>query len=696
VVGGTAPYQYQWVGPGGNTSSQQDITGLAGGIYVLTVQDATGDQVSIQVNVAEPSQPLTISEVTVECVSVQGACDGFIVIDEVTGGTPPYSYSWSNNQSGQTVTGLCVGTYFVTVEDANGCETTGSGTVCFTPPQMFLSNIPPQHVDCNGAATGTWTVEVDGGLPPYQFNFSDIGIVPSNDGSETRFNLPAGMYSCTVTDAFGQVQIANTTINEPPALQLTSIEILPTVDPGAHGEIDITMTGGTLPYTYQWSNGFGGPDPVNLVENCYTLTVVDGHDCLFFSDDICVPTLEVTNANVNDVFCENDADGSILLGIGGDLNQPVSYTWTGPNGPIAQDTNYLENLEPGIYTVVLTDALGATTQPLTLEIDYTSQVNLQATVAEDITCPGGSDGALIAAASNGEAPYDYEWCGGLGFDNLLMDVSAGVYLVIVTDAFGCTDTTDVVLEGPTAFQGPAEIKPDDACSEQPTGQISLSFSGGTGPYMYDWDDSQNQSTNPIIRLEGGVYTVTVTDDNGCTYMQSYDVPGADPLEILFNVTPDNGGGDGIATVVVSGGIQPYSYEWNIDRPDHNSSMITQLPTGEYSVLVTDATGCTIMGSVFVPDGRIDCLEYRNVITPDGDGMNETFLIQCLEEYETHHLEIYNRWGQLVYETDAYSNEWAGFNNKGAQVADGAYYFIFEYEDREGQRRQLKGHITLIR
>ena len=696
VVGGTQPYEYLWEGPGGNTSNMEDLTGLAGGIYILTVEDATGDQISIQVNVFEPSEPLSINDVSIECVSMQGSCDGFIVIENVTGGTPPYSYSWSNGQAGPTANGLCVGTYFVTVEDANGCQTTGSGTVCFTPPEMFITNIPPQDVDCFGAATGSWTVEVDGGLPPYEFNFNDIGVINNNDGSETRFNLPAGMYSCTVTDAFGQVQVASTTINEPPALELLDIAILPQTNPGANGEIDITMNGGTLPYSYQWSNGYAGPDPVNLVENCYTLTVIDNNDCLFFSDPICVPTLEVTNANVTDVFCENDTDGSILVGVGGGLNEPITYTWTGPNGSVSADSNLVENLPPGTYTLVLTDALGVTTQPITIEVGFTSQVDVQAAIAEDVSCPGGTDGALLASASNGEAPYDYEWCNGLGFDALLMNVGVGSYCVIVTDAFGCTDTTEVVLDGPQAFVGQTESETDDACSEQATGELFVNFSGGTAPYMYEWDDPQNQTTNPAIRLEGGTYTVTITDANGCTFTESYDVFGAEPLDVIFNVEPDNGNGDGIATVVVTGGTQPYSYDWNIETPDNNSSMITQLTAGEYNVVVTDADGCVVMGSVVVPDGRIECLEYRNVITPDGDGMNETFLIQCVEMYESHNLEIYNRWGQLVYESAAYANDWAGFNNKGTEVADGAYFFIFEYEDREGQRRQLKGHITLIR
>ena len=112
--------------------------------------------------------------------------------------------------------------------------------------------------------------------------------------------------------------------------------------------------------------------------------------------------------------------------------------------------------------------------------------------------------------------------------------------------------------------------------------------------------------------------------------------------------------------------------------------------------VIDAEGCSIIDLGEVPDGTLDCLEYRSVITPDGDGFNEEFRINCLNEFPEHTLEIYNRWGQLVFKTDDYHNDWQGTNRTGSDLPEGAYFFVFEYRDTDGTVRQKKGHITVLR
>lgn len=702
ISGGEPPFAFFWVGPGGPYFSE-DLSGLSGGTYSLTVTDFVGTQASVQATLVEPSQPLAIGSATVVNPTGPNVCNGAVVLNSIVGGTPPYTFYWSNTATTIQINNLCSADYSVTVTDANGCQVTDTFTVEFVPLPIILDLNASENASCFGADDGTWTISIEGGLAPFTFSYSDNFSTPSLDGVVTRNDLPAGAYSCTITDSANppDTMIVNRAINQPSELTMSLLQIFPATGTADNGAVNTTLLGGTPNYAYQWSNGFGGPDPVNLGENCYDLTVVDANNCVYFFPEICVPRFEVDGFSVTDNFCQSGDEGAISVSVSGGINEPLTYTWIGPNGQTLQaDSNQVSNVPSGIYTVYVTDALGVTTVAQTIEVGFESQVEAEASATSNyngwsVSCPDENDGAAEVTVLNGESPFTYQWLGGLGSQPSVSGLGEGVYQVVVTDALGCKDTSSVSLQAPP----PAEFDADIAsvgCTGEANGQIFLDIISGTGDLSFLWDDPKNQKTNPAIFLGGGVYTVTITDANGCQQTASFEVPEPAPLQVELVSTPDDGDETGSMLAIVTGGAAPYSFQWNTGRPGDNDELAEGLSAGEYAVLVTDANGCTTTAFGFVSNSDIDCLEFRNVITPDGDGLNEYFQINCLNLYLDNSLQVFNRWGQLVFEAEDYANDWTGINRLGEDLPDGAYFFVFQYTDEQGAAQQLKGHITLIR
>jgi gliding motility-associated-like protein len=701
ISGGQGPYSTIWVG-NNNVFVTEDLTDIAGATYTLTVTDSNSDQVTISVDITEPLQPFEITSSTVVNPTGPLTCDGAIIINGLSGGSFPYQFEWSNGSSSNNLMGLCPADYSVTITDANGCTVTESFTVEFIPDPLVVDFSTKTNVLCNGDSTGTWTVAIEGGVPNYQFAFSNGVNQTSLDGEVTLNDLPAGAYQVTITDNSVPPQevIQSVTITQTPAISLGTVQIFPETDLGNNGAINITPAGGAPLYDYEWSNGQGTQDPSGLSENCYSVTIVDNNNCVVEFGPFCVPKLAINNTDVTDNFCASDIEGAIDLGITGDINQPLTYSWFDPDGnPMAIDTNAIDGLPSGVFTVIVTDALGVSTPPMQINVGFNSDVVLDAGVMTNnsgfgVSCAGAEDAVIVATATDGQAPYSFQWSGGLGTDPVVEDVGVGTYSVVVIDDLGCLDSTTVTVTGPEPVQVINANVQSETCAGDMDATIQLMVSGGVAGYEYAWDDPLNQVTNPAIELPGGTYTVTITDVNDCTTEASFEVVPLQELQISLTSTPDEGNDDGTIIANVQGGTQPYDFTWNngMDDPE-----ITGLDAGEYSLMVTDANGCTAISRIMVANGQIDCLEYSNVITPfNQDGMNDFFIINCASEFPTTVLYVYTRWGQLVYEEQDFGDAgWDGTDLSGQQLEEGAYYFIFDYLDTDGQMKQLKGHITIL-
>ena len=698
VIGGVPPLTYSW----SNGAMTKDISGLCPGSYSVTVT-STGNNVTqvFTTNIQQASSAPSIVNAVVFDPNSSILCNGSVSIFQAAGGLgQPYSYQWSNGQSGNMATGLCDEVdYTVTITDAQGCTGTSTYTPDFNP--ILLAPVFAPQPSCQNIANGALNIQLIGGIAPYTVTVTGpSGVFTQNNllsGVAIFPNLAAGDYTVKVTDgAVGpDLQELTTTQTVPTAnLTIDPLIVIPATS-SSSGSINITPGGGALPYGYTWSNGSFAQDQTGLAPNTYELTLNDGNGC-YQVFDVEVGLFEAELLSQNLPVCP-DQTGSLTATGTGSLNTPFSYEWRNAAGQVVSQTAELNNQPVGSYTLRITDAQGIV---ITQVFSITSVSNLQgvATATSDfngfnIRCFNGAGGAATVSASNGVEPYSYEWSTGAAIQNI-GGLTAGTYTVTTTDAEGCKFINTLQITQPSQLT----LVPSGSlgsCTEN-SGIATVFVSGGAPGYSYLWNDAQNQRTATAILLPGGEYNVTVMDANQCTATAEVVIPDPEPLRIIGLSEPDNGGPSGKAIVVVEGGTWPYEFEWS-GFPE-TDSVLTELLPGRYLVKVTDFFGCEALGVITVGD-ITQCTEVLTVITPEGDGFNEEFLIGCLSRYSDNRLEIYNRWGQLVYEADNYNDGdlWRGTDRRGADVPDGVYFYVFEYLDPvTNQRLVRKGNVTVLR
>jgi len=233
------------------------------------------------------------------------------------------------------------------------------------------------------------------------------------------------------------------------------------------------------------------------------------------------------------------------------------------------------------------------------------------------------------------------------------------------------------------------------CTDGSNGSITLEVKGGLAPYDYIWDNGD--FGDRISLLSPGNYTVTVFDDNNCEYASTFTLDNPEPIQVVFESEPATEGCNGVVFADAIGGTGPYTFNWQNVDGNNNDQQLFNLCPGEYFVQVEDDNGClSAITSFQLQDRRFPCLDERVVITPDGDGQNEEFIIFCVEEFPENTVEIYNRWGQLVFEAENYDNSWMGTDQSGNPLPEGPYYYVIEYMDPEGNLQQQKGSLSILR
>ena len=579
ITGSTGPFTYNW----SNGGTQNTISGLIAGTYSVTVQDALGCTDIQSITLTEP-QSMTISISQTAAISCNGGADGSVSVT-VGGGTTPYSYLWGDGQTTAIATGLAAGTHTVTATDAGGCTITDAITI--TEPAVLTGTLAVINgVSCFGASDGEIGITASGGTAPYSYLWSN-GQTTANIAG-----LPSGTYSVTLTDANACTFTDNITINQPTQIVLNITETNPISCAGASdGELTVTATGGTGPYTYQWSNGQSTASATNIASGFYTVTVTDANGCSqSASSAINQPQLLTANINLlAPVSCNGQSDASLEVVAGGGTT-PYSYNWN-----TGATTNIISNLAAGNYTVTVTDGNGCTQTANTTVVDPNPIAITLNTIAS-VSCNGGNDGSVDATVSGGTAPYTYLWSNGQTTATA-SNLSAGTYSLTVTDAGGCTQTASITLGEPTALIASVTLVSPISCNGAIDGAANVVVSGGTNPYSYLW---QNGETTPtVFNLGVGTHSVSVTDANGCTTLASISLIEPSPLQLSLNVDQNVscfGGNDGSISAAVQGGTTPYSYLWSNGQ---TMPIATALSTGTYSLIVTDSAGCTISANATV-------------------------------------------------------------------------------------------------
>lgn len=517
-------------------------------------------------------------------------CNGTATVTNVTGGTGPFTYSWNTTpvQTTQTATGLCAGTYVVTVTSANGCmTTTQTVTVTNAGGGITLASSNVNNVTCNGGSNGSATATASGGTGPYNFSWSPSTLNTTTGNSNTAVALSAGTYVVTTTDANGCTGSQTFTITQPPALTAVQSVTNTLCFNSTDGSADITASGGTGAYTFLWSpsatNSTAGStnSGTGLSAQTYNVTITDANGCTITQAiSVTQPPQLTATATAVASSC-NQANGSVSVSSSGGTGAPT-VLWT----PGSYTTTTVNNLAAGTYNVTVTDANGCST---TTSASVAPSVNMTVTqTSTDLLCFQDNSGTASITITGNTGPVTYTWSPSVSSTNSATGLAAGTYIVDATDPNGCsTSSTFNITEPPqlTATVGGFNVTCFGACD----GQVVVIPTGGTGTYQFAWNTGCTQpSCNNIC---AGSYNVVVTDQNGCTTAGSTTV--TEPTQVMISTSYDTAHcsqADGNAYVNATGGTGTISYNWLPSNTPGDT--LANITGGPYDVVVTDGNGCT--------------------------------------------------------------------------------------------------------
>jgi SprB repeat/Secretion system C-terminal sorting domain len=635
------------------TNTTTSITGLAAGNYTITIKDQYCTKI-YPFSISQPLNPIVIPNPTITNVVIFGQNTGAITFAPITGGNGNYTYSWTKENdtafisNSLDLSGLKVGKYTLTVKDSKanvsdnaGCIQTATFEIT-QQPELTVVIDEIQSIGCYGSNTGSLDVFIQGGVAPYKIDWYKLNVntnlyelIVSN---EIEINdLVAGTYKVIVTDAAnpsGPYAITEDihVLGQP---ELLTANLISKTDvlcfSNTTGEIKINVTGGTLPYTFQWKkNGVNyatNQNLTNLGNGDYTVLITDKNNCTTV-----LPTTTIDQPNapvqiptplVTPLTGFGTQNGSIVVNITGGT-APYTYTWAQNGNPtFTQSTANITNLDAGFYSVMVTDANGCkaflnnieVTQPTKLEITAIVQQNFT-----DILCYGDQRAVLKATVIggvpfvdvNGNKYYQYKWYNILSptvtvaTTNPTGALYAGTYTLLVTDAKNNAFTLQSQsITEPTKLSL-TYSQTNVSCKNGNDGAIAIAITGGVAPYKIVWSTGANANLTSIMGLLASPipYTVSVTDSNNCKITQAVTITEPDLfyLKKVIKTPPTTlGGNDGSIQVEVAGGTPNYNYYWyndqkvliyqNLDQA--STTNIQNIYAGQYYLTVTDAKGCTI-------------------------------------------------------------------------------------------------------
>lgn len=620
-------------------------------------------------------------------VKCNGGTDGAINLI-VTGGSGNFTYVWQPVlPNTKNPTNLQAGTYKVTIVDNTIPDCTWeSGNINVTqPPAINITGVVT-HESCEGELDGSIALTITGGTPPYTVNWG------GGKTGNPLTNLAGGDYAPTVTDANGCTRqgplfTVNSTNIDPGMTTSTNV----TCFGAKNGTITLSLPPGTFTVTWDPSTAGTGPNLTNLGPGFYTPTIMSSTGCTVVLEPIQItePSQIQISGEKTDIACHGSSTGSIVLTVTGGTGS-YTYLWNG--GSTDKDRS---NMPAGSHTVTVTDQAGCTrTQSFTL-VNSHSAITVTSTTQN--ATAGQSNGGVTLTVSGGLPNFTYLWSNGAVTKDLT-GVTAGAYSVTVTDAAGCTRVHNATVnqadDNLVTFQLSQFDMFNVSCHGICDG-TAVAFPPGSAvqPVTFKWSQNAGGGTSAIASdlCANVVYSVTITDATGKAFVGSTTLTSsaAWTIEVITLGEPPLAG----AYVAVNGPFQqPYAFLWSTGD---TTETIQNLEAGNYCVTVTNVRNCSKTACAEIVD--MECLQYREVITPNNDNTNDQFWISCItdERYRDHKLEIFNRWGQLVYATTNYQNNWMGTGPSGTELAEGLYFFVLEYE-LFGETQLLKGTINILR
>jgi gliding motility-associated-like protein len=585
--GATAPYTYFW--ENGATTGPL-LTGLAAGFRSVTVTDALGCQAVSGVFIGQPAA-LVIDSLTNLPPGCTGQNNGEATAF-VRGGTGGYNYVWSGTtQVTQTIENLAAGTYTLTVTDAKGCTAIGQTTLVAAPPLLLtLQQITNER--CTNACNGGITLVPSGGVGTYTLDW-DAPTVPDN--TLITNTLCPGDYQVTLSDQRGCTVTERFDIIAAIPLDIRFNAEAPDCPGDLNGQITALPDGGVSPFTYVWSTGAVLDQVSGLSCGAYTITVTDGNNCTktAVSTLTCPPPIQITNINSTPVRCFGESNGILAATAIGGSGQ-LSFRWSDNN---QQNNATANNLQVGIYTVTVTDSNQCSTTS-TASVAQPQPLTAFATPVA-ANCIGQSTGSITATPAGGNTPYSYIWSGIADTDNQVQNILPGTYSVTVTDTKGCTTIVpNIVVSQPATPMAMTLTQTQASCFDTNSGIGLAAASGSNGaPFTYAW--SSGASTAQANNLASGTYTVTATDNKGCTTTQTVNIARLDSIAVNIILVPPTcfGLSNGIASVNdIEGGsgngiTANYTIQWSL--PGSPTGVAATGLAGEvpFTLVVSDQQGC---------------------------------------------------------------------------------------------------------
>lgn len=603
VNGGISPYNYAW----SNGQSGALAINLAAGNYTVTVTDNAGcAKTSFALIGSPPALSATIDSTAATCADWANG----IASVGAQGGSGTLTYQWSDpsTQTTATASNLAAGNYTVTISDQNGCQLSLATTI-LAPPAIVLT---VDHTDalCSGTATGSASATVSGGTGNISLQWSDL----SGQTGTMAQNLNAGTYTVTATDENGCSAENTVLIAQPEALSLFTVPMPVTCFGRADGGVATQIQGGTAPMNYLWNSSETAASISDKAAGVYTVTVTDANGCTAVSSStITAPdvlTVDVVSQNVD---CFGAATGSAKLEINGGTG---AYTvlWNGPGSFVANGPE-ITNVADGNYAVTITDAAGCSAVQTVLITAPASALTVNLPAQGDTICFGANNGMATAMPSGGTAPYTYLWNSNNQTTVTATSLAAGSYQVTVTDAKNCIAIDSVFIPQKAPLVVVAQGGTADCFGPNSGTAQVITVSYGTIPanlsqFTWQWNTNPVQTGQQATGLLAGqTYTVTVTDQLGCSAMQTatIGIPESISVSISSAIQPKCfDGSDGSAIVLGTGGVKPYSYTWETAVVNAVDSLAFNLQAGTYQVTITDTNGCT--GTVSVSLSQPTALE----------------------------------------------------------------------------------------
>ncbi len=680
---------------------------IASGSVILTLSSTSNngctpdsDQMTISFSGFNANLSLSTNDIT-----CNGANDGSASVTGAAG----LQFSWDGGAlvPDTFALNLTPGAHDVQILDELGCDTTINFMI--SEPSILTTSIDfTVDLLCNGTPTGSAQVTANGGTPGYNYSWNSVPVQNSN----LMTGVPAGNYSCTITDANGCVDFVNVQINEPAVLNVNLSVVPPSCNGYNNGSISTNVAGGVGPYSYSWSTGAISSNLYNVSAGNYSVIVTDTNGCVnqqfAFVNEPALLTGMITNDTV--ICLGSNLDLSVNIQ-GGSGNYGCVWTPGGQNTATIQ----VSPASDQSYSCLITDNNGC-------QINFSVNVQIEVLNADDLVasatagsmCLGDSVG-LSAQYLGNDPSVIMQWihCPTCSTSSTIYDTPAfsAQYVLQASNYCGqfVYDTVTVFVNQPPVLvvsPNSAAICPGESLLFVNNGQNDPSWS-----YFWEFGDGFTSTMmNPTHNYPShGNYMVslTVTDDNGCTAqaINAAFVTVFPQAQAIFNV--DNTEVSSLDPVVnfSNYSINANTFIWSFG--DGNGS-IQANPSYEYdeagyytvTLYASNPFGC--MDSTFItihvkPDFDIF---VPNTFTPDGDNHNNTFYAKGYGISEKGFtLQIYNRWGDLVFESHDMDAHWDGIiNTEGNQryAQDGTYTWVIFYQDLEEKRHRAEGHVNLLK